>query len=214
MRLRRAALRVRRGLVVASIAGILGSIGPGGIVAAAAASLPALLPVGDGTRDAAIQVRGVTLAYDAIDESIAAADTTSYLQNAQKTSGRAIVLLGDMPADFVSMSSLTISIRARTVGLTDDQTALFAQLVGADETTPLSGEVPVATNPGPSGWTTIANVAFGGLTAGSKVAWDGARLRLRWAYSQGRSGQLGPAPAEPRPIPAERTTRALGRPLT
>jgi len=175
--------RARHGVIAAVVACVLGGLAPGAALGASAA-LPTLLPTADGTRDAAIQVRGVTLAFDAIDEGIAAADTTSYLQNQQKVSGRYFALLTDMPSDFTSMGSLSISIRARTVGLADDQTTLFAQLFAADETTPLSNEALVGTNPGASAWTTVANVALSGLTPGSKTTWDGARLRLRWAYVQ------------------------------
>ena len=146
--------------------------------------LPTLLPTADGSRDAAIQIRGTTLAFDAINEGLAAADTSTYLRNQANVSGRYFALLTDMPADFSALSTLTISVRARTVGVSNDQVALFAQLFGADETTALSSEGLVATNPGSSSWTTISNVAFSGLTPGSKATWDGARLRLRWAYTQ------------------------------
>jgi uncharacterized repeat protein (TIGR02059 family) len=148
-----------------------------------AASLPAVVPDGDGSRDPSIQIRGgPTLAFDAIDETIAAADTTTYLQNQQRVAGRYHALLQPMPADFTAMSTLSITIRARTVGVTDDRTSLFAQLVMADELTPLSAEVLVGTNPGSAAWATSGTIPFGGLVGGSKATWDGARLRLRWAY--------------------------------
>ncbi|MGZ8527385.1 MAG: SwmB domain-containing protein [Candidatus Limnocylindrales bacterium] len=175
--------RAHRGVVAAAIVCVIGVLAPGAALAATA-TLPTLLPTADGTRDATVQVRGVTLAFDAIDEGLAAADTTSYLQNQQGFAGRYFALLTDMPGDFTSIGTLSISIRARTVGISDDQTTLFAQVVAADETTALSNEVLVATNPGPGGWTTVSNVALSGLTPGSKATWDGARLRLRWAYSQ------------------------------
>jgi uncharacterized repeat protein (TIGR02059 family) len=146
--------------------------------------LPTLLPTGDGSRDAAIQVRGTSLAFDAINDGLGAADTSTYLQNQRRVAGRYFALLTDMPADFTALSTLTISVRARTNGVSNDQTSLYAQLFGADETTALSSEALVATNPGASSWTTVSNVAFSGLTPGSKAVWDGARLRLRWAYTQ------------------------------
>jgi hypothetical protein len=49
--------------------------------------------------------------------------------------------------------------------------------------TPLTSEVAVTANPGVTAWTTVANVALSGVTAGSKEVWDGARLRLRWAHT-------------------------------
>ena len=175
--------RAQRGIVAAAIVCVIGVLVPGAALGAVAA-LPTLLPTADGTRDATVQVRGVTLAYDAIDEGLAAADTTSYLQNQQGFAGRYFAQLTDMPGDFTSIATLSVSIRARTVGITDDQTTLFAQVVAADETTALSNEVLVGTNPGSSNWATVANVALTGLTPGSKATWDGARLRLRWAYTQ------------------------------
>ena len=175
--------RAQRGVVAAAIVCVIGVLAPGAALGATA-PLPTLLPTADGTRDATVQVRGVTLAFDAIDEGLAAADTTSYLQNQQGFAGRYFAQLTDMPGDFTSIATLSVSIRARTVGITDDQTTLFAQAVAADETTALSNEVLVATNPGSSNWATVANVALTGLTSGSKATWDGARLRLRWAYTQ------------------------------
>ncbi|HEV7809433.1 MAG TPA: SwmB domain-containing protein, partial [Candidatus Limnocylindrales bacterium] len=158
--------------------------GGGGGGGGGTAGLPTLLPNGDGTRTSSIQVRGTTLAFDAINEGLGAADTSTYLQNGQRTNGTAFVQISDTPADFTSMSSLSVSIRARTRGFSNDQTRLFAQLFDANETTPLSAELLVATNPGTSSWTTVSNVAFTGLTPGSKATWDVARMRLRWAYTQ------------------------------
>lgn len=173
---------VQRRLTTVVIACLLAGLVPA--VADAVTALPTLVPTADGTLDSAIQVRGTTLAYDAIDEGVGVADTTTYLQNRAGTDGRSFSLLTDMPADFGSMAGLTISIRARTVGASDDRTALYAQIVAADESTALSGEVLVAANPGPSGWATVAGVALPGVASGSKAGWDGARLRLRWAYTQ------------------------------
>ncbi|MDQ2940628.1 MAG: hypothetical protein M3R05_00405 [Chloroflexota bacterium] len=169
----------RRGSIALAIAILISAVLPGSV---SAATLPPIVPDGDGSRDAAILVRGTTIAWDAINETIAAADTATYLQNKQRVSGRYHAQLRSMPADFTSMSTLSITIRARTTGVSNDRTTLFAQLVAADEVTPLSAEVAVATNPGRSAWTTSPAVAFGGLVASSKATWDGARLRLRWAY--------------------------------
>ncbi len=146
-----------------------------------------LLPNGDGAIDPVIkdQSGGTTNLYAAIDETIAAADDgTTYVRNNNKASGNYLCLLTDTPAAFASMLTLTIDVRARTTGAVDDQTTLYAQIFAADGTTPLTGEVAVAVNPGPSGWTTISGITFTGIVAGDKATWDGARLRLRWAYGQ------------------------------
>jgi len=81
------------------------------------------------------------------------------------------------------MSALSIDIRARTVNRVDDDTIIYAQLYKADGVTALSDEVAVASNPGPTGWVTVANVALSGVAPGTKADWDGAQLRLRWAYT-------------------------------
>jgi PKD repeat protein len=146
-----------------------------------------LLPNGDGTHDTVIkdQASGTTNLYAAIDDTIAAADDgTTYIRNDNKTSGRYFALLADVPANFASMSALSIDIRARTTGRVDDNTTIYARLYMADEVTPLSDEVVVAVNPGTANWTTIAGVTFTSVAPGAKADWDGARLQLRWAYNQ------------------------------
>jgi PKD repeat protein len=145
-----------------------------------------LLPNGDGAHDATIkdQSGGTVNLYTAIDDTIAAADDgTTYIRNNNSTSGNYFALLSDLPANFASMSALSIDIRARTVNRVDDDTIIYAQLYKADGVTALSDEVAVASNPGPTGWVTVANVALSGVAPGTKADWDGAQLRLRWAYT-------------------------------
>ncbi len=150
-------------------------------------SVLTLLPNGDGVIDSVIkdQSGGSTSLFSAIDETIAAADDgATYVRNNNKASGSYSCLLTETPVGFASMLTLTIDVRARTTGLVDDQTTLYARVFAADGTTPLTGEVAVAVNPGPSGFTTISGITFTGLVAGDKATWDGAQLRLRWAYGQ------------------------------
>ncbi|HEX5689605.1 MAG TPA: PKD domain-containing protein, partial [Roseiflexaceae bacterium] len=145
-----------------------------------------LLTMGDAARDATIkdQASATTNLYAAIDEGLASPDDgTSYLRNDNKTSGAYRAQLSDLPSNFAAMSGLRIGIRARTTGWVDDTTVLYAQVLAADGVTPLTNEVVVATNPGTSNWATVANVAFSGVVAGNKATWDGAQLRLRWAYT-------------------------------
>ena len=144
-----------------------------------------LLPNGDGTRSSTIKTNGggTTNLFAAIDDTIALADDgTTYVKNNNATSGSYFALLTDMPANFGSMATLTIDVRARNLNRIDDNTTLYAQIFQADETTPLSGEVAVAVNP--AGWTTISGVSFTGLVPGAKTDWDGARVRLRWEWIQ------------------------------
>ena len=81
------------------------------------------------------------------------------------------------------MATLRVDVRARTTGAVNSQTTLFAQVFQADGVTPLTSEVSVATNPGPGGFVTISGVSLTGLVGGSQAIWDGAQLRLRWAYT-------------------------------
>jgi uncharacterized repeat protein (TIGR02059 family) len=146
-----------------------------------------LLPNGDGTRGATIKTSSgaTTNLFAAIDEGVATPDDAStYIQADKATSGSYFALLTDMPAQFAGMSSLTVDFRARTNNRTDDNLALLAQVFAADETTPLTNEVQLAVNPGTGGWVTVSGVALTGLVPASKAVWDGARLRLRWAYTQ------------------------------
>jgi uncharacterized repeat protein (TIGR02059 family) len=145
-----------------------------------------LLPSGDGVIDPVIKDKGglSTNLFAAIDETIAGADDgDSYVRNNNKTSGSYFAQLTSTPAGFGQMQSLTIDVRARTTGLTDDQTTLYAQVFQADGVTPLSSEVVVAVNPGPSGFVTVSGISFTGLVGGSKAIWDGAQVRIRWAYT-------------------------------
>ena len=173
-------LSVPRPLVIATLIAGLATVAALTISSATAATAPSLVPTGDGTRDAAMQPRGTTAIYDAIDDTIAGADDgATYLQSSAGVSGRYFALLADMPADFESMTSLTVDVRARTQNRVDDLATVYAQVFASDETTALSSEVAVATNPGTSAWVTISGLKVGGLTAGTKTLWDGARLRIR-----------------------------------
>ncbi len=146
-----------------------------------------LLATGDGTRDAVVKTQsgGTTNLYAAIDEAVSGSDNgTTYIRNDNKRSGSYFALLADLPANFLAMTGLSIDIRARTTGRVDDSTTLYARVYAADEVTPLTDEVAVAVNPGTSGWTTVSGISVSSVAPGSKATWDGARLRLRWAYGQ------------------------------
>jgi PKD repeat protein len=148
------------------------------------ASLPALHPNGDGTITSVKAWPGAvtTNLYTFIDENVSACDGgSSYAASAPAgSSGSYFVQVQDVPADFISMSSVNIDICLRTVGRVDDNFSLYGQWFKADETTALSNEVTIATNPFTSNFGTLNDVAFTGVVAGTKADWDGARLKLRW----------------------------------
>ncbi len=73
-----------------------------------------LIPNGDGTRDAAIktQASATTNLFQAIDDGIATPDdATTYIRNDSGLTGRFFAQLTDTPANFVSITSLTLDAR-------------------------------------------------------------------------------------------------------
>jgi len=152
-----------------------------------------LVPTGDVSKSlVTTNSGGSTNLFAAIDDGIATPDDeTSYVHNnataAGGQDGSLVLNLTDMPSNFASMSSLKIDVRARMIARVDDSTTLYAQILKADGT-PLSNEVPVATNPGPTNWATISNITFTGLVAATKSDWDGATLKLRWDWVQAGAG--------------------------
>ena len=124
-----------------------------------------------------------------VDDDPDSPDTADYVKNATDTSGdkTAFFLLDDTPLDFAGMSTLTIDAHIATANFSNDTCTLFARLYKSDETTTLSDEVQVATQVS-SG---LQSVAFTGLSLGNKTDWDGARLRLRWAYTRSAGADGG-----------------------
>ena len=147
-----------------------------------------MLPNGD-VATSNMAKSGTTFFFDAIDETIALTDNGTTLIRNSGTAGSSYVgQLTDTPGGFASMSALTMDIRVRTTFTgtpTDDQVTLFAQVFRSDGVTPLTNEVTVGTNPGapPSSFVTLSGIAFTGVVAADKAAWDGARLKLRWTYT-------------------------------
>lgn len=156
------------------------------------ATLPTLIPTSDavgsfgGFTDNA---GGTTNLYTKVDETIAGAvDTNDYIQ------GGALANVGflftDMPADFVSMSSLSIQLRYAESGRVDDTVAITARVFDptAGGLTTMAGATSGPLTPSKqtivvsATSTAFANssvVAFVYLdTTANKASWDGARIEL------------------------------------
>lgn len=115
---------------------------------------------------------------------------TSYATSGVDSAGSVFVNLDDTPTDFSSMDSLTVSCVVRLNGTqTDDTTALYAQIFAADEATALTDEVFVTDHLTGSAYTVDSTALVLNATgAGAdKATWDGARLRLRWAYTKSKA---------------------------
>lgn len=157
------------------------------------ADLPAFTVTGDGSyaqiwdQD---NVSDATSLWDKVDELIASADDANWIARRWEGSGTGIItaflLLADMPTDFAELLTLTATIRSmRRSG--DDSIGLYAQLYRADETTALSDEVTVSAEAGGGHETNWTNrqVTFTNLAdTTDKTIWNGARIRLRWVFSQ------------------------------
>jgi hypothetical protein len=88
---------------------------------------------------------------------------------------------GDLPADFGNAETGTIEVRTQGENITTETMQLYARLFQADEITPLSNEVLVATETGDDGWTNNTIVFTGIDTTADKATWDAARVRFRWS---------------------------------
>lgn len=155
-------------------------------------SLPTLFPTSQieagGWTD---EAGGTTNLHLAIDESGAA--DTAYIRgglNLATTVGR--FGLTDTPSDFGTMTSIDIEIRHSRGGVEggdngggDDTHTLLAQIVDSSNNA-LTNEMTIET--GTVGYLVKTEVvSFTGVSAGSKSAWDGARLALRTDFSQNMS---------------------------
>jgi hypothetical protein len=160
------------------------------------ATLPDLAPNADGTINTSVITRSTPATdpyYTYIDEdpqTLNPALDLSYLFNSGAAGGDSHFGFVDTPADFASMS--TVSVRTYTVvsGRTDDNITLRVSIYDATETTMYAGnaagdagaDVSGAANP--SGLHTTALTLTAAGIAATKANWDAARIRVNWIYSQ------------------------------
>lgn len=111
---------------------------------------------------------------------------TSYVTSGLDSAGSVFLNFTDMPADFGTMETLSVSCVVRLEGTrTDDTTGLYAQVFAADETTALTDEVFVTDHTTGNTYTidsTAMVLTATGAAGEGKATWDGARLRLRWVF--------------------------------
>ncbi len=129
-----------------------------------------------------------------LEADIAAAETTAVWDHSDRVAGciatfkpagafvRFYPLLTDLPEAFGVAVSGTIRTKIRGFNFWGQSLTLLAQLYKEDETTALSDEITVDTVSANSAFSITAPLVFTGLdTSAGKPAWNGARLRFRWA---------------------------------
>jgi len=125
-------------------------------------------------------------------ELIASAVDASFVRditNSTHTGIGAFDLLGNMPADFGTMDTLSVELRSHLGSAPSNNTwdSLTAQIVNGGTGAALTNEVTVrsaiATTPPVN---TLVN--FTGVQAGSKAEWDGAVILLRFNITRNKGG--------------------------
>lgn len=120
-------------------------------------------------------------------DAILTFDEGSYITSGLDSSGSVFVNLDNVPVDFLSMDSLTVSCVVRLEGTqSDDTTQLYAQIFQSDEATALTDEAFVTDHTTGATYTTDSTAMVlnaNGSSAGEAV-WNGAMLRLRWVFTK------------------------------
>ena len=140
-----------------------------------------LTPDGDGTA-VNVETTGANY-YSTIDEAIGSPNHGDYIANAGNLSGAVFLSLTN-PAAFTSIFRVDIRASLKSVNLSNDTIRIYGQVFASDETTPLTGEVLLATRTANTTATATVTAPHEGYGAGGAVQtdWNGARLRLRWEY--------------------------------
>ncbi len=161
-------------------------------------ALPTLRPVTpDGTITNVVDAGdGATNLYASIDDDPDTPDTGDYINN-DGAAGSVFLNLTDMPADFSSMATLDIDFYLNAPAFFSDDTAILTgQVFQSDETTTLTSQEQLAIQTTTAGF---YSVSFTTVTGSDKTTWDGAVLKLDWAYTQNKGpdgGEIYVAAAE------------------
>jgi hypothetical protein len=121
--------------------------------------------------------------WQTVDEGVGTPNYTDYIANQRNRSGFATMGLtspGSFSAPIYRVSLATV---VQGVGFANDGVALYAQVMAADEVTPLTAEMQVALRE--SDGVTAATVQLPHDERATWTQWTGARLRLRWEYEIG-----------------------------
>lgn len=139
------------------------------------ATLPTLVPTSDNSISGITdQSGGTTNLYATIDEGISAFNDADYITTANNLSGQ--FEFTNMPTDFLSMTSMTVTGRCRITGWADDDHGIRCRIYKSGTGTLLAQGIirePI-TN---SAFTTFGPIAMTSVdTAATKAEWDAADL--------------------------------------
>ena len=124
---------------------------------------------------------------------IAAANDATYVNDSSNTThtGTAQFALGDTPADFSAMLTLSVQLRYFWESGTQTNTwgSLTARVFRSDGTTPLTDEATLATGITTTTPTNSSAVGFTGVdTAADKSVWDAAVVRINFGITKVKGG--------------------------
>jgi len=118
--------------------------------------------------------------YQTVDEAIGSPNVNDYIRNAGNRSG--FVTLGlSNPTSFTNIFKIRFDYVITATGFVGDTIRLYAQVMAADEVTPLTGEMLAVTRTSNTG-TLSGSVDLPHDAKATSAAWNGARLKLRWEY--------------------------------
>lgn len=118
--------------------------------------------------------------YQTVDEAIGSPNVNDYIRNAGNRSG--FVTLGlSNPSSFTNIFKIRFDYVITATGFVGDTIRLYAQVMAADEVTPLTGEMLAVTRTSNTG-TLSGSVDLPHDAKATSAAWNGARLKLRWEY--------------------------------
>jgi hypothetical protein len=160
------------------------------------ATLPTLRPNGEGTHSGFVDEGGTSLTFAGtwsgkIDDDPDSANDADYISSPNAADGHVFVLLTDMPSDFATLDSLTVTVRNRRINFVNDSFVIAAQIFESDEATALSNEVNTPAVSSSSFTTQVATTITGLLNTSDKTKWDGARLRIRVDWSSNMGADSG-----------------------
>lgn len=125
-------------------------------------------------------------------QSIASAVDTSYVYDTANSThtGTAWFALSDMPADFLSMLTLTIQFRYfyDTTPTNNTWDLIRAQVFKADKSTVLTDAVSFSPNATTTPQVSLAYGLNNASTTATKSEWDAALVRVLWSISKSKGG--------------------------
>lgn len=118
--------------------------------------------------------------YQTVDEATGSPNLSDYIRNAGNRSGMVTLGLSN-PTSFTNIHKIRFDYVIAATGFSTDTIRLYAQVMAADEVTPLTGEMLVVTRT--ANTTSLSgNIDLPHDSKAVKADWDGARLKLRWEY--------------------------------